>query len=166
MFREGPEDEDSPRFFSACGRDVHCAEDELHYNPQHRRLTLTGDGSRKQAKLVRMQAGVMKAVKAAPGLNGTQVEAALREDGVTFQKGQERKALNSLVKKGLLKSEPGPKNSKLYFPTIPSPPSPHEEAGSSVSPTTFREGRQLLPASRESDSAMPSHRGDSTEKEP
>jgi hypothetical protein len=124
MFREGPEDEDSPRFLSACGRDVHCAEDELHYNPQHRRLTLTGDGSRKQAKLARMQAGVMKAVKAAPGLNGTQVEAALREDGVTFQKGQERKALNSLVKKGLLKSGPGPKNSKLYFPTIPSPPSP------------------------------------------
>jgi hypothetical protein len=27
-------------------------------------------------------------------------------------------------------------------------------------------GRQLLPASRESDSALPSHRGDSTEKEP
>jgi hypothetical protein len=60
MFRENPEDENSPRYFSAYGRDVHCAEDELHYNPQHRRLTLTGDGSRKQAQALRLEVAVMK----------------------------------------------------------------------------------------------------------
>jgi hypothetical protein len=60
MFRETPEDENSPRYFSAYGRDVHCAEDELHYNPQHRRLTLTGDGSRKQAQALRLEVAVMK----------------------------------------------------------------------------------------------------------
>ena len=124
MFRENPEDEDSPRYFSAYGRDVHCPEDELHYNPQHRRLTLTGDGSRKQAKHVRMQAAVMKVVKTTHPLNGTQVEAALREEGVTFQKGEERKALAGLVKRGLVTWKPGPRNSKLYSPTIQSPQSP------------------------------------------
>jgi RecA-family ATPase len=124
MFRENPEVEDSPRYLSAYGRDVYSPEDELHYNPQHRRLTLTGDGSRKQAKEMKLQAAVMKVVKATHPINGTQVEAALREDGVTFQKGEERKALAALVRKGLLKSEPGPKNSKLYSPTIQSPQPP------------------------------------------
>jgi hypothetical protein len=130
MFRENPEDEDSPRYFSAYGRDVHSPEDELHYNPQHRRLTLTGDGSRKQAKEMKLQAAVMKAVKATPELNGTQVEAALREDGVTFQKGEERKALAGLVKRGLVTWQPGPRNSKLYSPAIQTHQSPQSPQAS------------------------------------
>jgi hypothetical protein len=63
---------------------------------------------------------------------------------VTFQKGDERKALKSLVNKKLLKSEPGPKNSNLYTPIIQSPQSlpkpPHgetERQSSYVSPTSL-----------------------------
>jgi hypothetical protein len=66
----------------------------------------------------------MKIIKAKPELNGTEIENALREEGVTFQKGDERKALADLVKRGLATTKPGPKNSKLYSPFILSPQSP------------------------------------------
>jgi hypothetical protein len=121
ILRENPEDDASPRFFSAYGRGVNCAEDQLYYSPERRRLSLTGDGNRKQAQIARLRPPVMAIVKAEPGLNGAEIEAKLREDGVTFQKGQERKALAELVKLGLVIFKPGPKNSKLYYPVILSP---------------------------------------------
>jgi hypothetical protein len=121
MLRENPEDDSSPRFFSAYGRGVNWAEDQLHYNPERRKFTLTGDGSRKQAQIARLRPPLMKIIKTTPGLNGAELEKALREEGVTFQKGQERKALADLVKLGLATAQPGPRNSKLYHPVIQSP---------------------------------------------
>ncbi|WIY81390.1 AAA family ATPase [Propionimicrobium sp. PCR01-08-3] len=45
------DDDDNSRYFSAFGRDVEVSEDELQFDPETRHLTLTGNGSRKQAKV-------------------------------------------------------------------------------------------------------------------
>ena len=120
MLRENPEDDRSARFFSAYGRGVNFAEDQLHYNPARRRLTLTGDGSRKQAQIARLRPPLMKLIKATPGLNGTALENALREEGVQFQKGDERKALADLVKLGLASKARGPRRCTTQPSSLPS----------------------------------------------
>jgi hypothetical protein len=139
------EDEASPRYFSAYGRDVNQREALLDYDHSKRRLTLTG-GSRKEAserrkdselresifKIMHVRATLPEADR--PDCTGTYVEHELRDLGVPFQRGDERKVLTKLVESGeLVMTRKG--NAKLYnLPTSPEPP--HGETGRSTVPTS------------------------------
>lgn len=112
------EDDDGARYLRAVGRDVDIDEDRLSFNPDTRRLTLTGTGSRKQAKTaqktVSLQRSVLSVIIAQPGLNGVELAAALRVAGVAFQKGDERKAASGLVAAGSVVVRPGPRGAHCY----------------------------------------------------
>lgn len=63
-----------PRFFSATGRDVDVAEERLHYDPDSRRLRMSGH-DRKGHKSSKKQAEVLEAIRAQPGINVTDLRA-------------------------------------------------------------------------------------------
>lgn len=114
-------DEEQTRYLRAEGRDVFVEEDQLTFDHDTRTLTLAGAGSRKAVAKTRQVDGLIdhavKYMTDHPGSNGTHFEKHLRAQDVTFQRGDERKALRAAVEKGLLVMEPGKGNAKNYFPT-------------------------------------------------
>ncbi len=152
LTRDDRDDSDGARYLRAVGRDVDVDECQLAFDPATRLLTLTGHGSRRQATQDRrtedLIAAVVEVVTANPGRTGRQVEVALREMGVAFQKGDERKALNSAVDRGLVRREHGSNNARFHFPgeAAPSlPEHPHEQPGM-VEPPTEIEPPQASPS--------------------
>jgi hypothetical protein len=126
-------EDDSVRYLRAMGRDVEVDEDRLSFDPFSRLLSMTGAGSRKAVAKVRhlddLVPAVVQVVKTAPGITGYKLKTALREAGHSFQRGDEIKAAALAVDRGLLRFEPGPRNSKQYFaatetPTYPDLPRP------------------------------------------
>jgi hypothetical protein len=81
---------------------------------------LTGAGNRKQVRaVVAMETLVEYAVEtvtATPGINTTDLEAKLREGGAHMQRGQTGHAATLAVERGLIRRDPGPRNSKLHYP--------------------------------------------------
>lgn len=117
------EDEFSPRYFSARGRDVEETEKELGHDPATRHLTIIG-GSRKQAKddsaFADLVIAACLAVEINPGMNTTAIAKAMRDDGAKMQRGAESKALAAAVAAGKLMQKPGKGLEKLYFPAVKS----------------------------------------------
>ncbi len=122
------QEDDQLRFLRAEGRDVLVEEDRLVYDPATKTLTLAGDGSRKAtAKKRQVDTLVDHAVKFMtdhPGSNGTRFEEHLRDQGITFQRGDERRALRAAIDRGLLEWQPGKGTARNYHPTgsLPDPP--------------------------------------------
>jgi len=81
------------RYLRALGRDVDVAEDALEFDPLTRSLSLTGEGSRKDAgvsfKLTKLAVMVERYARAQPGITGKELELACREaeDAIPFRKG-------------------------------------------------------------------------------
>ena len=129
LTRDDGEDGEGQRYMRAIGRDVDLEEDQLTYDPETRLLSLAGAGSRKAARATRriddLGQAVMSVVQAEPGVNGNGIGNALRATGVSYQKGDERKATQRLVEAGSLRVEPGQRGAKRYFiatyPDIPRP---------------------------------------------
>lgn len=128
LTRDAGEDTAGERYLRAIGRDVELDEDRLDFNADTRHLSLAGAGSRKGAATRRhldeLGATVLKIVADHPGINGAGVERTLRDSGQPFQKGQERRVLEDMVREGRLVREPGPRGAKLYTlpthsPTLP-----------------------------------------------
>jgi hypothetical protein len=121
MTRDDSEDGDGERYLRAIGRDVDLEEDQLNYDPSKRTLTLTGSGSRKAAKDTRrhdkLDKAVLDLITAKPGLNTSEIERALRDARVSFQRGDIGPAAGRLVEMGHLRMEPGKRGAKQYFPT-------------------------------------------------
>ena len=113
-----PEADDSARYFSAFGRDVDVEEDRLSFDERTRTLTLTGTGSRKNAaaadRMDILKGCAVATVKAAPGLNTSEIERRLKTDGQRFQKGDVSKALATAAEEGLLTFTMGPRNAKEW----------------------------------------------------
>jgi hypothetical protein len=109
------------RFLKAEGRDVDLDEDQLNYDTATRRLTLTGAGSRKQIRATvatdTLVDYVVETVTAYPGINTTELTRRLRERGAHLQHGQAGHAADLAVERGLIRRDPGPRNSKLHYPT-------------------------------------------------
>lgn len=114
------DDENGSRFLSALGRDVDVPEDELHFDPTTRLLSLTGAGSRRskriEEKIDSLVDPVVDIVKSSPGIKSTEVGLRLRSAGVSFQKGADAKALAAAVTAGHLVVRPGARNTKNYYP--------------------------------------------------
>lgn len=145
LTRDDSEDGAGARYLRAIGRDVDVDEDRLNFDPATRTLTLAGAGSRKVAsserKAVELQGVIEAIVVAQPGIHGAGVEAQLRADGVTFQRGQDRTALRLLVESGRLRREEGDRNKRHYYSAAPPAPThPAGEPGEPPQPPLYMGG--------------------------
>lgn len=108
------EEPDSPRYFSAFGRDVNVAEGQLAYDQPTRRLTYL-NGNRSEARLDKARVDVIEllVVAAAKGAkpNSSAMEAQLVPPHT--QKSL-RQAVALLVRQGLVAVEDGARNAKLH----------------------------------------------------
>lgn len=118
LINKDPDDPASLRYIKAQGRDVGLPETQMLYDPFTRRLSL-GTGSRaqnkKHDKISALADAVEKAVQDAPGLSAGQVRSKLRSEGITFQKGDDSRAAQLAVERGLAHTvQDGP--NKRYYP--------------------------------------------------
>jgi hypothetical protein len=110
---EDPEDHNSPRFFSAYGRDVNVPEFQLDYDAATRHLSY-GGGSRKDGKIDGTLEAVVDFIQKSPGTSKTGIKAVLPgDDKVTSR------AIDKAVQLGLLeeRDRPGRGGGKAYYPT-------------------------------------------------
>lgn len=112
------------RYIRALGRDVDLDEDRLLFDSDTRRLSLAGAGSRASARSGRrhedLDRAVLSVIIASPGINGSGLGPALREAGVAFQKGDERKAAGRLAAAGAVVVQAGPRGAHCYHPSVAS----------------------------------------------
>lgn len=138
--------DDSPRYFSAFGRDVEVSEDQLSFDPDTRRLSLTGAGSRRHASAARkndeLADACVRIVELMPGINGSSLEQRLKTEGFSFQRGAGVKAAKCAVEAGLLRVESGSNNQKRFFSNQPSQAFPSLPIGNAPSypNPSYREG--------------------------
>ncbi|MGB3954727.1 MAG: AAA family ATPase [Brooklawnia sp.] len=129
--------DDSSRYFSAFGRDVEVSEDQLSFDPDTRRLSLTGTGSRRQASAARkndeLANACVRIVELMPGINGSSLEQRLKTEGFSFQRGAGVKAAKCAVEAGLLRIESGSNNQKRFFSNQPSQAFPSLPTGNAPS---------------------------------
>lgn len=89
------------RFFEAEGRDVLLESDQLAYDPETRRLSLTGTGGRSAArrasKAAELAEPILAIVRNVQGIGTSAISDTLRRDGVAFSKGDESAAIASLM---------------------------------------------------------------------
>lgn len=112
LVRESDEP-DSPRYFSAYGRDVNVSEGRLSFDADTRRLVYA-DGSRHDAKTEAAMVDVIALLaKCAEGerLSGRDIEAALAGD---HTQRAIRTALGKTVQQGFVSVTEGPRRSKLH----------------------------------------------------
>jgi hypothetical protein len=77
VVRENPDLENSPRYFSAYGRDVYQAESLLEYNSETRRLALVG-GNRRDASNTRLLPPLLEILRGdEDGMSGRQLDDAM-----------------------------------------------------------------------------------------
>jgi hypothetical protein len=126
MTRGIGKDEDT-RYLRAIGRDVHLDEDQLHFDPETRLLSLTGTGSRKathkKAKADSMLIPVQLYVAEHPGVSMTDLTAGIRQQvedrklDLSFQDDDVRKAAKLAAEQGLiLRNEGGPGKPTKHYP--------------------------------------------------
>ncbi|WP_194825684.1 AAA family ATPase [Nocardia sp. XZ_19_231] len=105
-------DEDAARYFSALGRDVSLSEGALSFDPDTRRLAYEG-GSRKDAAGSAMLPGLFAVLRTQPGLSGRAIETELMNQGAS--QADVRAAIRRARADGLIRVEPGPKNSHRHY---------------------------------------------------
>lgn len=108
---------DSPRFFSAYGRDVNVPEGKLSFDAATRRLTYAS-GSRRDAATDAAVIGVVRFVAKVDGepLSGRAIEAALGGD---HSQKTIRSAINAAVQRRFLAVTEGPRRAKLHTIAYP-----------------------------------------------
>jgi hypothetical protein len=112
VVRQDDQDDASPRYIRAYGRDVDIRESQLTYDAKTRRLTISG-GTRQEARVTRALDAVIEAIKAAAQPQSTrQIETALNDS----DHGRDviRTALRQGIRDGRLTVEDGPRRSRLY----------------------------------------------------
>ena len=149
--------DDGVRFLWAMGRDVGLAEDELHFDPRTRRLSLMCTGSRKtardQAKAEKLVNPVCAQVQRNPGVSQRKIIGlvqGVRQEGsltVSFQERDVVTAIDLAVKAGRLRREgTGARGSTYHYFFIDEtlvPPSAAKlppSGGCEVPPVPYIEG--------------------------
>lgn len=122
IVRKDPDDDASPRFISAYGRDVDQREQQLGFDAGTRRLTSLG-GTRKESGAAEHVPYVVALLRAHPHLNavpGSWFENAAAKDDDPGAPGRNevRAAVKLAAKNGLLFATPGAKNATLYRLTV------------------------------------------------
>lgn len=116
---DDPNDPDTQRYFRAMGRDVNVPSTPLTYDPFSRRLSL-GQVSKYRMEreniFHRLWGPILEVVTGKPGLSVGKIETLVRENGVSFRKGDAGKALEVAIERGLLdRVQDGP-NKRHYLP--------------------------------------------------
>jgi hypothetical protein len=115
------------RYVKAIGRDVDLDEDRLSYDEETRQLTLAGTGSRKAAATKahndELDRAVLRVITASPGVIAGDLAPLVRDEGVGFQRGEERQAAGRLVDSGKAYIVYGKRNAKHYYSIDYSQPS-------------------------------------------
>lgn len=140
--------DETKRFIRAMGRDVELEEDELHYDPKARYLTLAGTGSRKQAregkKSAELAVLVVRAARTRPGISYSAAEVMIRgmDDNPGFRSGEVSRAAQLAASQGLLHIGRGARGAVALTAIDPtSPTSPDLSPGTSpTSPTSPNRG--------------------------
>jgi transcriptional regulator of met regulon len=145
------EEDESQRYLKALGRDVEIDEDRLNFDSFTRSLSLSGMGSRKEAKKGRQQSDLFvylaRAAREQPGASCAELERVIRamDDAPHFQNGAAAKAAIWGEGQGLMRTERGPRNALLcwavdpHLPSSPTSPAP-PRGKSTTSPTSpYRE---------------------------
>lgn len=111
---------DRSTYIEAKGRDVDIEEMQLSFDPSTYRLSLTGEGSRREVKQAQkrsdLEPEIVHLVTATPGINSGAITKALKERGKSFQKGAENDALKAMRVAGRIGWKKGPNNSSLWYP--------------------------------------------------
>ncbi|WP_418062425.1 AAA family ATPase [Pimelobacter simplex] len=111
LVREKVDDERSPRYFSAYGRDVDQPESRLLYDPFTRRFEVDPDGGTRAAtKATELEQQVFDYVEANPGATQNAIETGVGGDNKTV-----RKAITNLAARGQLNIQPGKGRAKLHY---------------------------------------------------
>ncbi|KAA9134841.1 ATP-binding protein [Microbacterium caowuchunii] len=137
ILREKPDDPDSPRYFSAFGRDVDVHETRLEFDAATRRLRAEGNSRRMAAIDYACEAVVALLAEQGPqqGLTQHAIESALKESGIP--RSDIREALHLLQKRGRTIVVPAARNAKLHMLLPQLASSPQLAASSPAStPTT------------------------------
>ncbi len=123
------EDEESPTYMRAIGRDVDLDEDALTFDPDTRTLSMAGTGSRRQSRQARkldsIMGQVVEVVTANPGANVAAIREGLTATGENARRSDVSAAAAELVRRGVLHTALGPRNSTLHrltndpFPVVP-----------------------------------------------
>ncbi|ORL15392.1 AAA family ATPase [Prescottella equi] len=145
-------DENERRFMRAIGRDVHFDEDQLLYDPETHRLSVSGLGGREEERAQKKQAKkderaetllpyLVEGARRHPGYGVSELTKWLRSIKMSGNKtvdfrDEEMTAASRLAhERGLIRIEPGTRNKKQHFvtdaadsiapwPTLPADPTP------------------------------------------
>jgi AAA domain len=138
LTRGNTEEDKDFRYLRAIGRDVDIEEDKLDFDPQHRKLTLSGAGGRRKSKtdnVTPLLIPIKRVVEKKPGVNGTDLLAELRrlvKEGklsVKFQNNDVSKAAKLADKRGLIRREElGSGKPTLHWPVSEPCPDPSGKA--------------------------------------
>ena len=113
-------DDDKLRYFRAIGRDVEVDEDLLAYDPETRRLALTGEGSRAAARVSHrndeLADAIVEAVGREPGANSGRLQDLLKDAGFGLHRGEAGKAAKEAAARGLITRKQGKGNSFQHYP--------------------------------------------------
>lgn len=111
---------DRSTYIEAKGRDVDVEEMQLAFDPATYRLSLTGEGSRREVKLMQKQGdlepAILRIVAAEPGINTKGITENLRTARVPFQKGDETKTLKAMLDGGRIGWQKGERNASRWYP--------------------------------------------------
>lgn len=111
---------DRSTYIEARGRDVDVEEMQLAFDPSTYRLSLTGEGSRREAKQTQKQGDLephlQRIINGQPGINTKGVTEALRAARVPFQKGDETRTLKAMQEGGQIGWKRGANNASLWYP--------------------------------------------------
>lgn len=121
LVRENADDEFSPRYFSATGRDVEVPQGLLDYNPTTRHLAYRGTNrsdAQKQRKVTAAHTEILKLLKDDQTNGGNGLSQKKIEDDATkhpnVSRQTVRNALKAGVESGELSTWDGPRNAKMY----------------------------------------------------
>lgn len=111
---------DRSTYVEARGRDVDVDEMQLAFDPSTYRLSLTGEGSRREAKRTQKQGDLephlQRIITGQPGINTKGLTEALRAAQVPFQKGDETRTLKAMHEGGRIGWKRGASNASLWYP--------------------------------------------------
>lgn len=111
---------DRSTYIEARGRDVDVEEMQLAFDPSTYRLSLTGEGSRREAKQAQkrsdLEPEILRLITAEPGINSGGITKGLKQRGSSFQKGAENDALKAMRGTGRIGWRRGPNNASLWYP--------------------------------------------------
>jgi len=114
LMREDPEQDASPRYLAAYGRDVEQPEARLDYDALTRRLTVAG-GTRQDARLAEALGDVLAALQVAAGpLTATAIETACHDAGTTHGRDRIRAAVAYGIRTAAIVVRPGPHRARLH----------------------------------------------------